>query len=167
MTSIGSSAIGPRLLQFTWSISKSSDDQILRVADDDAVRRGIDIDDVARLRRTAGQTLALADGEQLDAVVFAEEVALVVDAAGMKFVLAEVRAQEGLVVVPGHEADFLAVHLVGDLQAERARDLADFRLRHPAERSERALQLRLPQAEQEIRLVLARIAPLRRTARSA
>ena len=58
-------------------------DQILGVADDDAVRRRIDIDDVTRLRRTAGQTFALADGEHLDAFVFAEEIALeIVDAAG-------------------------------------------------------------------------------------
>lgn len=136
-------------------------EQILRVADDHAARLRVDIDDVERARRAAGQAFALADGEHFDPLMLAEPVArLVVDAAGMKFLFPHVRFQERLVIVPRHEADFLAVHLVRDLQADLPRDVADFRLRHFAERAERAQQLLLPQAEQKIRLVLARVAPL-------
>ena len=54
--------------------------------------------------------------------MLAEEVAReIVDAARVKLRLAEMRAEERLVVVPRHKADLLAVDFVRDLQAnERA-----------------------------------------------
>src|SRR5438445_2945296 len=75
----------------------------------------------------------------------------------MKFFFAQTRAQKRFVVISRHKTDFLAVSFVGDFQAQRARNLADLRLRHRAEWRKRAAQLRLPQAEQKIRLVLTRI----------
>src|SRR5207302_90355 len=124
-------------------------------------RLRIDVDDVARLWRAAGQSLALADGEHLDAVVRAEERAgFVVNAAGMKLAFAQVRAQKRLVVIARHETNLLAVHFVRYLQPKRARDFANLRLRHFAERAERVPELRLAQAEKKIGLILARIAAL-------
>ena len=134
--------------------------QILRLADDHAARGGVDVDDIHRARRTARQPFALADGEHFDALVLGHAIArFVVNAAGVKLTRAEVRSQERLVVVPRHETDLLAVHFVRRLQAELPRDGADFRLLHPAERRERARELRLPEAEQKIRLIFPRIAP--------
>ena len=69
------------------------------------------------------------------------------------------RTEKCLVVISRDETDFLAVHFIRHLQAERARDVADLRLRHPAEWSERATELRLAQAEEEIGLILARVTP--------
>ena len=92
--------------------------QILRVADDDATGRWVDVDHVARFRRAAGQTLALADGEHFNPFVLAEEVALeIVDPAAMKFRFAEMGAEKCLVIIPGNKTDLLAVHLVRHLQA--------------------------------------------------
>ena len=88
-----------------------------------------------------------------------DEIALcVVDAALVEFLLAEVAAKEGFVVIARHEADFLAVYLVGDLQAEATCDLADFGFFHASQRREGVLELILTKAEKEIRLVLAGVA---------
>ena len=76
----------------------------------------------------------------------------------MKFPLAEMAFEECLVVIAGHETNFLAIDLVGDLQADAPGDLADFGFFHAAERGEGVLELILAEAEKEIRLVLARIA---------
>src|SRR5688572_28658573 len=66
------------------------DDQVFSFADDDAGGFRVDIDHVARAGAAAGQSLALADGEHLDALVWAEVGApLVADAARMKFAFAE------------------------------------------------------------------------------
>ena len=67
-------------------------------------------------------------------------------------------AEERLVVIAGNEADFLAVHFVGDLEAEFAGDGADLRFGHAAERGESAAELLLAEAEKKIRLVFAVVA---------
>ena len=64
---------------------------------------------------------------------------------------------ERRVVAVGHEADLLAVGLVGDQQSEPARLGAHVRLRQRAHRKHRAGQLLLRQREQEVRLVLVAI----------
>src|SRR5579884_1091851 len=92
--------------------------QIVRLPNNDAVCRGIEIDDVTRTQRAARQTFALANGEELDAVVFAQEISLhIINRAAMKLLVAEARAQKRLVILARHEADFLAVHFVGDFKA--------------------------------------------------
>ena len=66
--------------------------QIIRVANDHAVRRRIEIDNVTRTRRPAGQSLTLTDREQLYPIMFANAVSIdVVNFAAMKFVCAEMR----------------------------------------------------------------------------
>src|SRR5579884_226507 len=92
--------------------------QIVRLPNNDAVCLGIEIDDVTRTQRAAGQTFALANGEELDAVVFAQEISLhIINRAAMKLLVAEARAQKRLVILARHEADFLAVHFVGNFEA--------------------------------------------------
>ena len=62
---------------------KFLDEQILGVADNNSARLRINIDDVTRSRRTAGQTFALPNSEHLDALMLSDAVAgLVVNAAG-------------------------------------------------------------------------------------
>src|SRR5438552_12352503 len=53
-----------------------------------------------------------------------------------------------------HEADLLALRLVGDGQAELARVLADLQLRHPAERKHDAPKALVVQVIEHVRLVL-------------
>ena len=92
--------------------------QIVRVADDDAICCRIEIDHITRPRRTAGKSFALTDREQLDAVMFADEISIdIVNLAAMKFVFAQMRAQKRLVIVAGNKTNFLTVDLVGDFQA--------------------------------------------------
>ena len=62
------------------------------------------------------------------------------------------------VVAAGHEADLLALGLVGRGQAEAARDVADLGLGQLAEREPGVLELVLAQAVQEVGLVLVRVA---------
>ena len=89
---------------------------MLRVADDDTISFGIQIDHVTRTRGTAGKSFPLSDREQLDAVVFANEISIdVVNFAAMKFVIAQMRTQKRLVIVAGNETNLLAVDFVGDL----------------------------------------------------
>ena len=62
------------------------------------------------------------------------------------------------IVTAGHEADLLALRLVGGREAEAPRDLADLRLGQLAEREPGVLELVLAQAVQEVGLVLVRVA---------
>ena len=92
--------------------------QILGVADDHAICFRIEIDDITRTQRTAGQSFALADREELDAIVLADEISIdIVNLAAMKCRVAQMRAQERFVIVAGNKTNLLAVDLVGDLQA--------------------------------------------------
>ena len=82
----------------------------------------------------------------------------VVDAAGVELLLAKMAAEERLVVLAGDEADFLAVLLFGDFEADGAGDVANLGLGHGAEGHEGVQELLLAQGEEEIALVLARVA---------
>ncbi len=91
--------------------------QVVGIADDDAIRCRVEIDDVTRTRRTAGQSLALTDRKHLDAVMFTDEISIdVVNFAALKFVFAQMGPQKRFVIVSGNKTNFLAVDLVGDLQ---------------------------------------------------
>ena len=93
-------------------------EQIVGVADNDAILFRIEIDHITRTHRAAGQSFALADGEELDAIVLAHEISGdIVNLAAMKSRVAETRAQEGFVIVTGHKTNLLTVDLVRDFQA--------------------------------------------------
>ena len=66
--------------------------------------------------------------------------------------------QEAAIVAVGHEADLLAVRLVGRHQAEPPRVLAHLVLRQIADGKARGGELRLGERPQEVTLVLAAIA---------
>ena len=78
----------------------------------------------------------------------------------MKLRLAEVSAEERLVVVAGHKTDFLAVCFVGHLEPKPARDLTNFRFGHRSQRRKGVEKLVLVEAEEKIRLVFSVVASL-------
>src|SRR5207302_10649248 len=51
-------------------------DQIVKVANDHAICLGVEIDDVARTRRSAGTSFTLTNGEEFDAVMLARDIAV-------------------------------------------------------------------------------------------
>src|SRR5690242_16931164 len=67
--------------------------------------------------------------------------------------LSQVRIKKLLVVAAGHEADFLRVRLVGQGQAMTARDFSHLGLQQPAQGKERAAELLLGEAKEEVSLV--------------
>src|SRR5436853_7667786 len=90
--------------------------QVLGVTNDDAIGRRVQIDDIPRTQRTAWQSLALSDREQLDTVVLANELSIhVVNFAAMKFAFAQMRTQECLLIVAGNQTTLLAIGYSVDL----------------------------------------------------
>ena len=134
-------------------------EQILLATQNDATACRIDVDHIAGGASTAGESLALADREELDAVMGAEVIALEVVKAARLEGLAAV-AEEGLVILARHKADLLAVLLVGHLEPKLAGDAADLLLGEGAEREEGAGKLRLLERKEEVGLVLLGIQPL-------
>ena len=127
--------------------------QRLARADHDAAVGGLQPHHVKRRGGRDAEAAALADGEIGDAVVAAEHAAVEIDdVAGVH----RVRTQAGddVGVAPGrHEADVLAVVLVGDRETEAPRELARLGLGHVAERKAQIVELLLRGREQEIALV--------------
>jgi hypothetical protein len=92
--------------------------QIVGIADHDPIGFRVEIDDIKRTWRTAWQPLALTDREQLDSVMFTDEIPIdVVNFAAVKFVFPQMRTQKRLVIVARNKTNFLAVDLVSDLEA--------------------------------------------------
>ena len=88
--------------------------QIVRVANYDAISFRVEIDNITRKQRATGQPLSLTDGEKLEAIMFTHKISIeVVNLTSMKFVFAQMRAQERLVIVARHKADFLAISFIG------------------------------------------------------
>src|SRR5262249_29639943 len=93
-------------------------DQVVGIADDHAICCRIEIDDITRTRRTARKPLALSDREKFYAVMFTDEIPSdVVNFAAVKLLVAQMRTQKRLVIVAGNKTNFLAIDLIGDLQA--------------------------------------------------
>src|SRR4029077_20758525 len=92
--------------------------QVVGVANNDAICCWVEINNVTRPQRSARKSFALADGEQFDPTVFGNEVSIdIINLAAMKFFFAEVRTQKRFVIISRYETNFLAIDLVGDLQA--------------------------------------------------
>ena len=64
---------------------------------------------------------------------------------------------ESRIVAVRHEANLLALGLVGVCESERARPLANFRFGYRAERKKRACELALAKRKEEIRLILGAV----------
>src|ERR1700686_3087253 len=128
-------------------------------ADDYLLVRAADLDDVERRAGGNAESLALADGEVVNASVLAYDFAVCGDEIAGRLgqclaLLGEVGIDEALVVAARDEADFLRVRLLRESEAVMSREFADLGLGHVAERKDRAAQLLLRQAEEEISLVL-------------
>src|SRR5437016_4061329 len=88
-----------------------------------------------------------------DALMAAEHAAgEIADVAGLHRIRAQPADDVG-VAAGRHEADVLAVLLVGDLEAKAARELAHLGLGHVAKRKAQIIQLLARGGEQEIALV--------------
>src|SRR5262249_36505663 len=98
--------------------------QRLARADDDTARRRIELPHIERMAGGDAQSLALADGEMRNAVMRAEHLSVEVDdITGVHRIRLQPADDVG-VAAGRHEADVLAVVLVGDLQTKAARMLA-------------------------------------------
>ena len=103
------------------------------------------------------QAAALAHGEAHDAVVAADDAARHVDdVARLDRLGPQLLHHRGIVAV-GHEADVLAVGLVGDRQVEALGQRPRLALGQVAERKAQEVELLVRRAEQEIALVARRI----------
>ena len=159
------SSIAPSPIQFT-SLQRDRARRERRArADHDAPRLGLEPQHVERFARRDAQSFALPDGVMDDAVVPPEHAARPVDdVAGRGG--AGAQALDDVGIASGrHEADVLAVLLVGDRKSELARELAHARLRQLAEREAQEFELRARGREQEIALVA--IAVMRAIERAA
>ena len=121
--------------------------------DHDAPRGGVEPHHVERMAGGDAEPAPLPDGEMDDAVVAPEHFAREVDdVAGLGG--AGLEPLDHLGVTAGrHEADVLAVVLVGDRQAEAAGQFAGLGLAALAERKAQQLELLARGREQEIALV--------------
>jgi len=119
----------------------------------DAAARGIELDDVKRRAGGDAQSLALADGEMNDALMPADDVAAEIDdIAGLD--RTGLQPADDVGVASGrHEADILAVLLVGDFKLKTPRQFAHLGLAHVAERKAQIIELLARGCEQEITLV--------------
>src|SRR5262249_3220680 len=128
------------------------------IADDDAIVFRVQFDDVHRFGRSKAEAFALADGVKLNALMLAENVAVQIDDVAAMLLRGLGLREEPAVIFVGHETNFHALFLVGGFQIAMPRDFAGVALGFFAERKHRARELVLPQREEKITLVLARIA---------
>ena len=130
--------------------------------DDDAARLGLQPHDVERIVVGAGafaqgEAATLADGEAHDAVVPADNLARHVhDVARLGRLRPQLLHHRGIVAV-GHEADVLAVGLLGDRQVEALGEGARLALGHVAQRKAQEVELLGRGAEEKVALVARRI----------
>ena len=114
----------------------------------------VEVHDVERLRMRDAEALALANRVERHALVMAEHMALCINDIAWMQAGGILRAQVGLVVIVRHEADLLAVRLVGDGQLVALRHLARLHLRVVAERHQEVRERPLVEVVERIRLVL-------------
>jgi len=125
--------------------------------DDHPAAGGIQVHDVERLAGGDADTAALADGVVDDALVAAKHAAVDVhDVAGLGGAGLQALDDLGIAAV-GDEADVLAVMLVGDGKAKRARRRPRLGLGQSAEREAQEVELLLGGGEQEVALVALRV----------
>src|SRR6185437_206145 len=122
----------------------------------------VDVNDVERRACGHAQSLALAHGEVVDAVMPAEHAPRGGDefAGGVRELLAllvEIGIDEALVIAAGNKADLLRVGLFRQAEPVLPRQSAHLRLAHFAQREARAAELFLGEPEEEVGLILCSI----------
>src|SRR5579862_7380682 len=121
--------------------------------DHDPARGGVEPHDIERRAGREAETAALADGEMDDAVMMAQHPAVEVDDFARRRG-ARAQSLDDVRIMPArHEADVLAVLLVGDRKAEPARQFAGIRFAAIAERETQQIELPARGGEQEIALI--------------
>jgi flagellar hook-length control protein FliK len=127
--------------------------QRLARADNDLTALGVEPHHVKRRAGGNAQAAALADGEMNDAGMRAQHAAVEIDDRA-RFRRARLQPLDHLgVMTRRHEADVLAVMLLGDCQAEFAGKLTRLRLGAITERKAQQLELLTRGGEQEVALV--------------
>ncbi len=107
-----------------------------------------------RAVRRDAEAAALADGEELDAFMLAEDFAGLIDDVALMALDETGLFEEPAVVVIGDEADFHAFLFVGGFEAGFAGDVAGAGLGEFAEGEQEVAELVLTEGEEEIALVL-------------
>src|ERR1022692_411041 len=135
---------------------------MLIAADHHLLIRPVNLNHIERRSRRHAQALTLSDGEVVDAAVFADHFParsyqLTRSVRQSLATLGEVRINKALIVAARDEADLLRVGLLRQRQPPLAGQLANLGLGHAAQRKERAAELLLGEAEEEIGLVLAAV----------
>ena len=128
-------------------------------ADGQTVGAGVDVRHIEGAALPDAEPAPLTDRVAGDARVRAEHAALSVDDRARPEHARIPAAQETAIVIVGHEADLLALRLVGRDEAESTRVRADLVLVEIADGEMRRCELRLIERPEEIGLVLARVAP--------
>ncbi len=129
-------------------------------ADDDAPRAGLDTQDVEGVGAGAGaqvEAAALAHREVDDALVVAEDSARAVDDLARLLRFRPQAGDEPGIAARGHEADVLAVGLLGHPEAEAAGGGAGLGLRLRTQGEAQVGELRAGRGEEEVALVLGRL----------
>ena len=138
---------------------RSRSAEFLARPDDDLGVSRLELEHVQRHAGREAQALALADREPMDAAVPAEHASRRVDDLARRAARSpSCRSTKPAGVAVRHEADLVAVGLVGDGEARAARACARTSgfVRWPTGNT-RVRELVLRQREQEIRLVLVRV----------
>ena len=128
--------------------------QVLAPTQRDRVGQGIDATDVARRPEGHTEPLALSDGVGGRPVMLPHQDAVPIEERSRLRHPARSLAQGIAVVAAGHEADLLALGLVRRDEPQRTGDHAYLRLGEVAQRKSGVVQLVLPKAVQEVRLIL-------------
>ena len=140
--------------------------QCLARSDHDAAAGGIQPHHIERRAGGDAQSPPLADGEMNDALMPADDAAVEVDdIAGLDRIRPQPADDVGI-ASGRHEADVLAVLLVGDRETEASRQFARLRLGHVAERKAQIVELLARGREQEIALVAIGVGGADQRARS-
>ena len=126
-------------------------------ADDDTCVLRIEMNDIERVASGDPNAAALANSVMDDAFMAAKHAAIDVDdIAGIGGSRLELRNDVRIFAL-GHEADVLAVLLVGDGEAQVLRQWRGFPLGHAAERKAQIVDLLLRGGKKKIALVLVGI----------
>src|SRR4029077_9390058 len=127
--------------------------QIVRTTDHDLLVRAADLDHIKRRSRGQSESLALTNGEIVNARMLADHFT----AGGHQFargvgecatLLRQVGIEDELVIAAGDEAYLLRVRLFGERQTVLAREFTPFGLGHASERKQSAAQLLLCKTEE-------------------
>src|ERR1700734_362686 len=133
--------------------------QIFLIADHDLALVTLDLNHVQRRTSRDSPSLALANGEVVDAVMLADYLSVggheFASGIGQRLaLLGQIGIEKLLVVASGDEADLLRIWLCCESQPVITRQITDLRLGHFSERKKRAAELILGQTEQKISLIL-------------